>query len=566
MNRLFKRHLKRKVTGLNGLWLFKTDPDRRGLEEGWFRSMPEDSTSVMVPSCWNTLPEFRNFQGKAWFSTTFFNTGRNVNLTFHAVTGQAEVYVDGRHIGSHYGSFTGFCLTVADLTPGRHILTVSADNTLNTIDTFPLASVDWFNYGGIIRDVELSEFDDVFASGCKVDYDLDIAGRTAVASFRIMLGTADKREYNDRLKVYLDERLIHECPVRVCGPTGVVVDGILLENLCLWETERPYLYNVRVETDNDDLIERIGFREIKTEDGHIWLNGREIFLKGVNRHEDHPDWGFAIPAAIMHKDVKIIKSMGCNAVRGSHYPNSQLFLDLCDEEGLLFWEEIPMWQYFKEQLDNPQVKVRGIKMLEEMVLRDYNHPSVIIWGMHNEIDVRIPPAYDITAAFAERVRELDPRRLLTYACSYPMEDICFPLADLICINKYFGWYEGVMEDWAAFLMKFKEKLRKDGLGNKPLIISEFGVEAIYGVSSLEAAKWSEDYQEAYIGYVLALLAGDPGISGAFIWQFCDTLSADYTDRSLLRPRGYNNKGIVNEYRKPKKAFRAAMEIYKSERG
>lgn len=563
MNRLYRRHYKRIVTSLNGMWRFRTDPDRKGISEAWFRRLPEDSAGILVPSCWNMLPGLSRYQGAAWFSTVFHSSCGTAKLMFHAVTGQAEIYVDGRHVGSHYGGFTGFGFTIRDMAPGEHTLAVFVDNTSNMVDTIPLASVDWRHYGGMIRGVEWMELSGLWIDSCKVDYDLDIPGRSAAVRFDLVLEAADAEAYADTLNIYIRNKLVHSGPVIVSGRTEIQVDGIALDDLELWDVGQPNLYEVRVETSTDDLIERIGFREIKAEGGRIVLNGKPMFLKGVNRHEDHPDWGFAIPAAIMQQDIRLIKSIGCNSIRGSHYPNAELFLDMCDEEGLLFWEEIPMWQYFEAQLVNPLVKERGLAMLAEMVERDYHHPSVIIWGLHNEIDTRIGPAFDMTKAFADETRRMDPRRLIAYASSYPLEDICFSVADLICVNKYFEWYEGVKEDWVGFLGDLKDKRKRDGLENKPILISEFGVEAIYGVSSMEKEKWSEDYQETYLTYTLELFLRDADLSGAFIWQYSDTLSDDRIDRSLLRPRGYNNKGIVNENRKPKRAFHAVGQLFHS---
>ena len=294
-------------------------------------------------------------------------------------------------------------------------------------------------------------------------------------------------------------------------------------------------------------------------DGKLLLNNKEITLKGINRHEDHPDWGFAMPLNLMKKDLDIIKNLGCNAIRGSHYPNAPIFLDLLDQEGILFWEEIPMWGFPEHALQDPLTLERGLSMHELMIKRDYHHPSIIIWGLHNEVDTRTQAAYKVTKAFAEKIRSLDTTRPITYATMHPLEDICLSLVDLISINKYFGWYHDRIEQWQNFLHQFKVKMKTEGLTGKPIIISEFGAGALYGENTFEQQKWSENFQDAYLDYTLNLFLNDPDIIGTYIWQYCDIRSAK--ELEMNRPRSFNNKGIVNEYRKPKQAYWTVQKLY-----
>lgn len=561
MIRLFTRHYRRKTYALDGMWKFLKDPEKAVLPREWNAELPCNAEDIPVPSCWNNMLGARNYDGLAWFFRKFTTESKNVNLVFHGVSGQAEVYLDGNHLGSHYGSFTDFSFLVRGLAAGEHVLAVSADNTGDDMNTIPLSRLDWHNYGGITRSVEIMELDNVWIRDCRIDYLLDDAMKSAAVTLALSVEGLDGDIHNEKLRIFLDNECIYTGNIPVRGKTTVKIPEIFIDGIQLWSVENPKLYLVRVETEKDDILERIGFRKIEAGNGKILLNGSEIRLKGVNRHEDHPDWGSSIPLTIMQRDIKIIKHLGCNSIRGAHYPNAELFLDFCDQEGILFWEEIPVWQYYEKQLRNPPVRERGVGMLEEMIKRDYHHPSIILWGIHNEIDVRIQAGYELTKVFADKVRSLDASRLVTYACSMPMEDICFPLVDVIGINKYFEWYEGVKEDWPAFLKAFKSKLSSDGLGDKPLIVSEFGVEALYGESGFEPDKWTEDYQEKYLEYVLQVLLKDCAVSGMYIWQYCDVLTANYIDRSLLRPRGYNNKGLVNEYRKPKRAYWKVRDIY-----
>lgn len=201
-------------------------------------------------------------------------------------------------------------------------------------------------------------------------------------------------------------------------------------------------------------------------------------------------------------------------------------------------------------------------MFEEMIKRDYHHPCIIIWGLHNEIATYTNAGYDITKAFANKVRSLDNTRLISYASYHPMTDICFSLMDIISINQYFGWYYGEIETWESFLSDFKNRLKKDKLDDKPIIISEFGTAALYGEDTFECVKWSENYQEKLLSHTLKLFYNDPAIAGCYIWQYCDVRTSK--EVGLTRARGFNNKGLVNEYRKPKLSYWAVKKIFEQQ--
>ncbi|HKM17825.1 MAG: beta-glucuronidase [Firmicutes bacterium] len=561
MTRLFKSHHKRKVTSLNGFWRFKIDPDRAGESEKWYADFPKDSRAVLVPGCWNTELGLYHYEGGAWYQREFETTKSRANLVFHGFYGLIRVYVDGKEVGSQYGGFAGYQCLVKGLAPGKHNLVVFTDNSHNDRNTIPLARVDWFHYGGLFRSVELMELEDAWIKDCRIDYRLDIAQATAHLDLHVAIQNFSVSR--EELKVYLDEQLLAARTVSFQGNAGdvhsITITDLLVPNVRLWEPANPNLYQIRLELENDDLTERIGFRTITVQDGKLLLNNREIKLKGINRHEDHPDWGFAVPLKLMKKDLDIIKNLGCNAIRGSHYPNAPIFLDLLDQEGILFWEEIPMWGFPEHALKDPLTLKRGLAMHEQMIKRDYHHPSIIIWGLHNEIDSRTKAALDVTKAFAAEIRSLDPTRPITYATMHPLDDICLPFVDIISINLYFGWYSGEVEQWESFLRDFKAKMQNEGLSGKPMIISEFGAGALYGESTFEQQKWSENYQEKYLEYTLNLFLNDPDIIGTYIWQYCDVRTA--RELELGRPRSFNNKGIVNEYRKPKQAYWTVRKMY-----
>lgn len=560
MLRLFKRHTKRNVELLDGNWQFCIDPQRKGIEEEWFKSFPKKGMDMVVPSCWNNTLGLYDYEGLAWYATTFEMKSSAAYIKFHGVTGLTKVYVDGILLGMHYGGFTGFGFNI-QAKPGEHTLVVAVDNTHNTDDTIPLSKVDWFHYGGITRSIELIHIDAAWISDCQISYKLSDNLKNATLNITAAIQAPNETLYNQAVRIYIDNQPICSKILDLHKNTSVTFDNIELKNIRLWDVDEPNLYYVRIETDTDDIVERIGFREVKTQGRKILLNNKELFLKGINRHEEHPDWGFSVPFHLMKKDMDIIKMAGCNAIRGSHYPNAEIFLDLCDQEGILFWEEIPMWGFREKSLANPIVVERGLTMLEEMVLRDFHHPSILIWGMHNEVDTHTDAAINITRAFSEKVRSLDSSRLLTYATHEPFEDLCYKFGDLACINQYIGWYSSDLSQWPQFLAKLKERLENEGLQDMPIIISEFGAGGIYGDCTFESPKWTENYQAKYLAESLHAFLEDKDICGTYIWQYCDIRTAK--EMEMGRPRSFNNKGIVNEYRKPKMAYWTVKEIYKN---
>ena len=559
MVRLFERHRKRTIFSLDGLWNFKIDPDKKGLKEKWFESFPKDAASMIVPSCWNNELGLYEYEGLAWYCTKFNSSKDNINLVFNGVTGFSEVYLDGVQLGGHYGGFTDFDFLVKNISPGEHMLVVSADNTHNNTDTIPLSDVDWYHYGGIIRSVEVMELEKTWIKDYKIDYTFNNDMKNVELSLNMLLDSLDSNTYSDTLVIYLNSKEIYNSSIDIKSETNIKLDPITVNDIKLWDIYSPNLYSIKFELNGDDITDRIGFRKIEIKDKKLLLNNKEVYVKGINRHEDHPDWGFAFPLKLMKKDIDIIKDMGCNAVRGSHYPNSKAFLDYLDQEGLLFWEEIPMWGFPEEVLKNKLVLERGLKMHEVMVKSDYHHPCIIIWSLHNEIATSTTAAFDISKAFVDKIRSLDTTRLISYASSHPFEDICFSLVDIISVNKYYGWYHDEIKDWDKFLIDFKDKLQKDNLDHLPIMITEFGAAAIYGDSTFEGPKWTENYQERLIEHTLNLFYKEPDIIGCYIWQFCDIRTSK--EHALGRARSFNNKGILNEYRKPKLAYWTVKRIY-----
>ena len=563
MERLFEEHTKRRVRSLNGTWRFITDPESKGDMRSYANTLPHQATETYVPSLWNNEFGLLEYEGVVWYERGFDSVGGCVRIRFGAVMTDAKVFLDGELLGSHYGGFTAFDFTVKSLAAGHHTLTVRVDNRFYQ-DSIPHAKVDWYHYGGIARDVILEELSGITVDFCHMEYELSPKRDTANAVFRTKLFNASSERKTSSLIIKLNGLGVvqQEISLDAYEERIVVSETVLISDIHLWDIKDPFLYEISAQTETDDFKERVGFREIQAKDGKIWLNGRSIEIRGVCRHEEHPEFGFAFPKKLMKRDLDIIKDMGCNAVRGVHYPNSRYFLDMLDVAGILFWSEIPIWGcgYKGEDFENEKLVSRGLDMIREMETQYYNHPCIVIWGMHNEVDTTCEAVYKMTELYHAELRQNGGNRLITHATNHPLTDICYAFDDIICINHYAGWYDGEIASWDKALDQAIQKQQELGFSDKPIIYSEFGAAAIYGNHTFDCVKWSEEYQEKLFDYCLKLFHHVSKISGCFVWQFSDIRTC--REMGNDRARGFNNKGVLNEYRKPKMAYFKIREHFR----
>ena len=566
MKRLFNDHMVRSVADLSGAWCFLADPENVGERDGWMHGLPSGDT-VIVPSQWNNELGLLNYEGSAWYEKKFHTEGGTLRFEFESVMTKADVWLDGNYLGNHYGAFSQFELIARDVSAGKHTLVVRADSRIDK-KSIPQRHTDWFNYGGIARDVSLETLKGICVLQNHVRYTLSEDFSEVSVSAAVELYNADDKEITDTLSVCVGESEIYLGSVTLApGETKeLVTSPVSLKSIALWDVETPTLYSVEAKTSTDDLLDRIGFRHIEVKDHQIRLNGKAVELRGVNRHEEHPEWGFAFPSKLMKRDVDLILDLGCNTVRGSHYPQSRIFVDVLDECGLMFWSEIPIWGggFPDDVLTDPVVVERGLEMHREMVKYYYNHPSIVIWGTHNEIYTLYPCTYGISKLYSEYLRENGGNRLITHATAYPFEDSSMEFDDIICINHYKGWYGGgnggSIEDWEKMLDDFRNHREKLGMSHKPVIISEFGAGALAGFHMpFDSIRWSEEFQSDLLEYCIELFHRDPMISGFYVWQFCNIRTSP--DMNINRARTFNNKGILDEYRNPKTAYFTVKKLY-----
>ena len=546
--RLFKTSDVRESVSLDGLWDFITVTEP-GKDTAEAVLGAKDWDCMCVPFCWNCVPKYFKYEGVAWYKTEFVSKSEFYEIVFENIQIYAEIFIDGQKVKQHYGGFLP--ISVYGTGKGKHSLMVRVDNTHNDVNTIPLSRVDWFHYGGISGSVVLTYFDSAFIKKHRISYELKNNTASCVAEFMIE-GT-----YNGNCEIFADNILVHKMQVQ----TGKNVAKFQLDEVERWDVDNPRLYYIQIKIECDDIIERIGFRTIEVKDNEILLNESPVTIKGVNRHNEHPDFGFSMPFSFIKKDVDIIKNMGCNFIRGSHYPNPRELLDYLDQIGILFWEEIPMWGYGEAALSDALTKERGLLMHQEMIERDFHHPSIVFWGLHNEIATDTKPGYDITKCFYDHIKKLDDSRPITFATCRIDTDTALEFADVIAMNIYPGWYGGhnPADECEDVARRIINHVKETGNENKPILISEFGAGGIYGENSFYNAKWTEEYQSEVLENTIAGFMKHKEINGVIIWQYCDMRSS--FELELTRPRSFNNKGMVDEYRRPKSVYFTVKKLF-----
>ncbi len=563
MKRLFCEHNVRSVMELSGAWDFLTDPKDVGEKEGWYYGL-KNPQRVIVPSVWNNELGLLNYDGASYYEKKFYTKGGTLRFEFESVMTKADVWLDGDKIGEHYGAFSQFEFIVNNVKEGEHTLVVRADSRADK-QSIPQKKVDWFNYGGIARDVYVDTLCGISILTNHINYTLSDSLAHASVFAELELYNAESTRLSSTVSVAVGDTEIYRGEITLDPQETRVIKAPVynMENISLWSMEDPNLYTVVAKTDTDDLIDKIGFRKIEVKDMQICLNGKSVEFYGINRHEEHPDWGFAFPPKLMKKDIDLILNMGCNTIRGAHYPQSRILLDMLDERGILFWSEIPIWGggFPDDVLTDPVVVERGLEMHREMTKYYYNHPSIIIWGMHNEIYTPYPCVEPITKLYAQWLRENGGNRLITHAAAFPFDNDSFEYDDIVCINMYKGWYSGDFSEWDRFVNDFGTHRKKIGQDHKPVIISEFGAGALYGFHShFDTVRWSEEYQSDLLKYCLELFHKTDYIVGYYIWQFANIRT--YPQMDLNRVRCFNNKGVLDEYRNPKAAYFTVKDLNK----
>ena len=568
----------RTTISLNGAWHAIVDPFDNG-RSGFFRDEKPrskgdrveysfDASPVLnVPGDWNTQREQLMFyEGPVWYRREFNyhkRANERVFVYFGAVNYQATVYLNGEKLGAHEGGFTAFDFeTTSILRDGENVLIVEVNNARRA-DGIPALKFDWWNYGGITRDVMLVEVPATFIQDYSIQLD---RGSNHEASGWV--------QFNGPLIKHEVTIQIPEAGIEIktlTTPTGYAAfhfdTNIAMcrtkpkgkcESLQLWSPDHPKLYHVIVSGEGDSVADDIGFRTIEVQGANILLNGKPIFLRGVSMHEEAPfREGRAFSAEDAQTLLGWVKELGCNFVRFAHYPHNENEIRLADRLGLMVWSEIPV--YWDIDWSNPATLANAEAQLRDEIARDHNRAAVILWSVANETPVK-PERLVFLTQLVKDARDLDSTRLITSAMNptentgdeRTLNDPLGDVLDVVGLNEYLGWYGGRPED--ADRMQWKTKW------TKPLIVSEFGGGAVFGRRGDADEVWTEEYQENVYQHQLGMVERMPNLAGMTPWVLMDFRSPL---RMLPGVQDYHNrKGLISNRGQRKLAFYTLQKFYK----
>ncbi len=569
----------RASQSLNGKWRVIVDPFEYGLydarmqpsKEPYFNdAKPKDKSTRLeydfdtspqldVPGDWNSqMDKLFFYEGTVWYRQKFdysLKPGNRAWLHFGAVNYQASVWLNGEKLGDHTGGFTPFDFEISGkVKPTGNSVVVKADNTRHK-EAVPTTNADWWNYGGITREVSVIQLPATFIE----DYLIQLqkgSGNVIAGWVRINGGKAGQK-----VSVRIPEAGIDV--TTTTDETGYAALHIPVSSLKLWSPEEPKLYEVTVSTGTDKVTDRIGFRSIETRGTDILLNGKPVFLRGVSIHEEAP---FRSGRAFSDEDARTLlgwaKELGCNFVRLAHYPHNEFMLREADRLGLMVWSETPV--YWTIAWDNPATFANAANQIDESIRRDKNRAAIILWSVANETPIGAART-DFLTRLVRQVKQADPTRLVTAAMlheadakatatsnSIVLDDPLGAVLDVLGCNEYIGWYDGTPEK--------ADRTTWSSPYNKPLIMSEFGADALFGKHGDDQTRWTEEYQEKVFQHQLAMLDRIPFLRGTSPWILMDFRSPR---RTLPDIEDYfNRKGLVSIRGEKKKAFGVMQDYYR----
>jgi beta-glucuronidase len=575
----------REAQSLNGAWKSIMDPYETGFydyrwsqrdrssnpsrSETFFLDVKPDSPServeydfdlspdLNVPGDWNTQrPELLYYEGTVWyrrrFETPALKNGERAFVRFGAANYRADVYLNGKRLGTHVGGFTPFSFEVTrQLVAGTNSLVVRVDNK-RFKEGVPTLNTDWWNYGGLTRDVTLVRTPAQFIA----DHRLQLESET----MKQITGSVDVNGARSGERVTVSIAELGTSIEAQTDAQGRATFRVAATNLALWSPESPKLYEVVIRFGDDEIREKIGFRTVRTRGKEILVNGRPVFLRGICIHEEFPlqGGGRVNTRAEAEQLLKWAQELGCNFVRLAHYPHNEAMTRLADELGLLVWSEVPV--YWTIDWTNAETYRNAEQQLTDMIQRDRNRASIIIWSLANETPVSAPRT-TFLGNLAAKARELDGTRLLSAAMekhSKPgaanvnlVEDPLAEIVDIVAFNQYVGWYDGLPDKCGKVTWEIPY--------NKPVFVSEFGGDARHGYHGDKTVRWTEEYQEDLYVQTLAMLDKIDGLAGLSPWILVDFRSP----RRVLPgiQDGFNRKGLISSDGERKKAFDVLQKYY-----
>jgi beta-glucuronidase len=570
----------RPQISLNGDWHIVVDPYDNGYYDfrmqprgdGYFKNEKPDASNklveydfskagtIKVPGDWNSQRDsLFFFEGTVWYERDFQYQPKPHTRTFlhiGAANYISHAWINGKKACDHEGGFTSFDCEVTSLVhPGNNFVVIYVNNQ-RTRDGVPTLNTDWWNYGGLTRDVSLIETPEVFID----DYSLQLqrgVGESITGWVHVAgAGTAAS------VTVTIPE--LHATNTAKTDSTGRATFTFDAPKLQRWSPQNPKLYEVEISYGDDRLKDTIGFRTIEIKGENILLNGKSIFLRGISIHAEAP---YRSGRAYTEQDAETLlgwaKELGANFVRLAHYPHDERMTRLADRMGVMVWSEVPV--YWMIDWENPATLANATNQLQEMIRRDRNKASVVLWSVANETP-NTPPRLAFLKNLIATAHAEDPTRPVTAALlvttlpeaadgtrTKVLDDPLGEYLDVLGCNEYIGWYEGTPD--------LASRTRWQSKYNKPLIMSEFGGDAKAGLHGAPTERWTEEYQETIYRQQVAMLKQIPFLRGLSPWILMDF-------RSPRRPLPgvqdyYNRKGLISNDGQKKKAFFVLQEYYNS---
>ncbi len=575
----------RELLNLDGIWDFKVDFKDEGFAKNWASKPLETDLDIAVPSSYNDLftsVEIREHVGWVWYQRKVRVprgwASERIMVRLDAATHAGVVFVNGKQVAEHVGGYMPFEADVTDLVSAgqEFTLTIAVSNVL-TNETIPPGRVvtrdngkqqqtylhDFYNYSGLARSVWLYSVPAVRVDDVTVV--TDFAGSVGSVSYLTQI----EGHTSESVEVSLTDE-----DGKVVATASGASGNLTIQNVKLWHPGNAYLYRMTVSVKRgselvDEYSLNVGVRTVKVDGAKFLINNEPFYFTGFGMHEDHVVKGKGHDNAFLVNDFELLKWVGANSFRTSHYPYAEEVMDYADRHGIVVIDEtaaVGLNQSFTSMFGGPKLPTFGpetandktqaalLQAVRELIARDKNHPSVVLWSITNEAETGIPEAVDFFKPAFDLVRELDPTRPHTYInlMTEPFgKCLVAPLADVICLNRYWGWYEDHFDLENAQLHMENELKGWTEKYNVPFIITEYGADTLAGAHSIHNLPWSEEYQAQYLAINHAAFDKFPAVVGEHVWNFADF----QTKPGIFRVLG-NKKGAFTRDRQPKAAAHA----------
>lgn len=569
----------RQLMDLSGIWEFKLNHDQE-TDEKWYEKKMKDSIPMPVPAAYNDLYEgaaHKNHVGYVFYQKEFSvpeaMLQQRVVLRFGSATHYARVYLNGVEIGQHKGGFLPFEFEINPwIHVGKNLLSVAVDNRVD-LSTLPVGilnekeiapgvkktvnipNFDFFNYSGIMRPVKLYTTPKVYIKDIilvpSVNYE------DGVVEYRIQC---------------VGEGTVHVTVLDEDGEIVCSADGtqgtLRIPHVRLWQPLNAYLYTLHIDFGEDEYEQPFGVRTVELKNGKFLINDKPFYFKGFGKHEDFSVSGRGFNEAVNVKDINLLKWIGANSFRTSHYPYSEEMMRLADREGIVVIDEVPAvgininFMAFtgfceggeiRNTYEHIQTHSHHREVIRDMIDRDKNHACVVMWSIANEPASNEDGAYQYFEPLTALAKKYDPQHrpvtMVSMLLGDPKEDTIFRLADVLCLNRYYGWYEsGGDLEVAHHLLDLELERWTSLYPDKPIIFTEYGADTIPGLHDTTPTMFSEEYQVEYLKINHERFDAYENVIGEQIWNFADF----ETYQGLMRVQG-NKKGIFTRDRKPKSA-------------